>query len=135
MLPSRDRLRFSTADFLALILVIQIPLVFVRVYTRGDDSAPTTILYLLGVGTALVIWLGGRAVLDETISAGVLVAFILYISRFFQPIRSLSMRYDQMLSMMAGGERIFALLDTPVEVQDAPDAGELSQIEGYVFST
>lgn len=91
-----------------------------------------TIDFLGTVATALVIWLGGRAVLDESLSAGVLVAFILYISRFFQPIRSLSMRYDAMLSTMAGGERIFALLDTPVEVQDAPDADELSTIEGHV---
>ena len=53
--------------------------------------------FLGTVATALVVWLGGRAVLEHTLSAGVLVAFILYISRFFQPIRSLSMRYDQML--------------------------------------
>ncbi len=91
-----------------------------------------TIDFLGTVATALVIWLGGRAVLDESLSAGVLVAFILYVSRFFQPIRSLSMRYDAMLSTMAGGERIFALMDTPVEVQDAPDAGELPSIEGCV---
>jgi ATP-binding cassette subfamily B protein/subfamily B ATP-binding cassette protein MsbA len=91
-----------------------------------------TIDFLGTVATALVIWLGGRAVLNDTLSAGVLVAFILYISRFFQPIRSLSMRYDQMLSMMAGGERIFALMDTPVEVQDVPDAEELPPIEGHV---
>ncbi len=91
-----------------------------------------TIDFLATVATALVIWLGGRAVLDETITAGVLVAFILYISRFFQPIRSLSMRYDSMLSTMAGGERIFALMDTPIEVQDAPDAGELATIGGHI---
>jgi ATP-binding cassette subfamily B protein/subfamily B ATP-binding cassette protein MsbA len=84
------------------------------------------------VATALVVWWGGREVLGDTLSAGVLVAFILYISRFFQPIRSLSMRYDQLLSTMAGGERIFALMDTPVEVQDAPDAGELAPIHGAV---
>ena len=91
-----------------------------------------TIDFLGMLATALVVWLGGRQVLGDTLSAGVLVAFILYISRFFQPIRSLSMRYDQMLSTMAGGERIFALLDTPVDVQDAPAAGELAPIEGHV---
>jgi ABC-type multidrug transport system fused ATPase/permease subunit len=42
------------------------------------------------------------------------------------------MRYDQLLSTMAGGERIFALMDTPVEVQDAPDAHELAHIHGEV---
>ncbi len=91
-----------------------------------------TIDFLSTVGTALVIWLGGWAVLRGGLTAGVLVAFILYISRFFQPIRSLSMRYDQMLSTIASGERIFALMDTPIEVQDAPNAGELPPIEGHV---
>jgi len=91
-----------------------------------------TIDFLGTVGTALLIWLGGWAVLRGELTAGVLVAFILYISRFFQPIRSLSMRYDQLLSTMASGERIFALMDTPIEVQDAPDAGELPLIEGHV---
>jgi len=88
--------------------------------------------FLGTAATALVVWWGGRQVLGEAISAGVLVAFILYISRFFQPIRSLSMRYDSMLSTMAGGERIFALMDTPVEVQDAPEADELAPIRGEV---
>ena len=88
--------------------------------------------FLGTTATALVVWWGGRQVLGEVISAGVLVAFILYISRFFQPIRSLSMRYDSMLSTMAGGERIFALMDTPVEVQDAPEADELAPIRGEV---
>ena len=91
-----------------------------------------TIDFLGTVATALVIWLGGRAVLGETLTAGVLVAFILYISRFFQPIRSLSQRYDQMLSTMASGERIFALMDTPIEVQDAPNARRMPPIEGHV---
>ncbi|HBX70055.1 MAG TPA: ABC transporter ATP-binding protein [Chloroflexi bacterium] len=88
--------------------------------------------FLGTAATALVVWLGGRQVLNDTISAGVLVAFILYISRFFQPIRSLSQRYDQLLSTMAAGERIFALIDTPVEVQDAPEAAELPSIWGEV---
>jgi len=91
-----------------------------------------TIDFLATMATALVVWLGGRAVLNDTLSAGVLVAFILYVSRFFQPIRSLSMRYDAMLSTMAGGERIFALMDTPIEVQDAHDAEEMKLIDGHV---
>jgi ATP-binding cassette subfamily B multidrug efflux pump len=62
----------------------------------------------------------------------VLVAFVLYIERFFEPIRDLSRRYDSFQSTMAGGERIFALLDTPAEVQDAPDAIALPPIRGEV---
>jgi ATP-binding cassette subfamily B protein/subfamily B ATP-binding cassette protein MsbA len=84
------------------------------------------------IATGLVVWLGGTAVLGQTITAGVLVAFILYIDRFFEPIRDLSRRYDTLQSTMIGWERIVALLDTPVEVQDVADAGDLPEIQGEV---
>jgi ATP-binding cassette subfamily B protein/subfamily B ATP-binding cassette protein MsbA len=92
---------------------------------------------LLGaLAVSLVIWIGGLAALgaDEmnAITPGVLVAFVLYIERFFDPIRDLSMRYDSFQSTMAGGERIFGLMDTPPEVLDAPDAAELPQIKGQI---
>ena len=84
------------------------------------------------IATGLVIWLGGAAVLGERITAGVLVAFILYIDRFFDPIRDLSRRYDALQSTMIGWERILGLLDTPVEVRDAPGAAELPVLLGEV---
>jgi len=84
------------------------------------------------IATGLVIWLGGTAVLGQTITAGVLVAFILYIDRFFDPIRDLSRRYDALQSTMIGWERIMGLLDTPVEVQDAPGAAQLPVLRGEV---
>lgn len=88
--------------------------------------------FLGSLAMALVIWLGGTAVLGEQIQPGVLVAFILYIGRFFEPIRDLSQRYDSFQSTMASGERIIALLSSPVEVQDAPDAVSLPPIQGEV---
>jgi len=84
------------------------------------------------VATALIIWLGGTAVLGQSITAGVLIAFVLYIDRFFEPIRDLSRRFDTLQSAMAGGERILELLDTGIEVQDAPDAHEMGPIAGAV---
>ena len=105
---------------------------------RAIDTARISSVFspsvdLLGaIATGLVVWLGGTAVLGQTITAGVLVAFILYIDRFFEPIRDLSRRYDALQSTMIGWERIMGLLDTPVEVQDAPHAVELSLIEGRV---
>jgi ATP-binding cassette subfamily B multidrug efflux pump len=88
---------------------------------------------LLGMlATALVIWLGGSAVLGERITPGILVAFVLYIERFFNPIRDLSRRYDTFQSTMAGGERIINLLETPKEVEDAPQAVDLPTIRGEV---
>lgn len=88
--------------------------------------------FLGSIATALVVWFGSQAVLGEQVTAGVLVAFILYIGRFFGPIRHLSQRFDQMQSTMAGSERIFNLLDTPLEVKDAEDAVEMPEIEGFV---
>jgi len=87
---------------------------------------------LRAIATALVVWLGGTAVLGEKITAGILVAFVLYIDRFFDPIRDLSRRFDSLQSTMAGGERILGLLNTEVEVQDTPDAHDLPPIQGEV---
>jgi len=104
---------------------------------RVAASYPAAIELLAGFAIALAVWVGGAAVLgrwgsSEPITPGVLVAFVLYIERFFEPIRDLSRRYDSFQSTMAGGERIFALLDTPAEVQDAPDAIALPPIRGEV---
>jgi ATP-binding cassette subfamily B protein/subfamily B ATP-binding cassette protein MsbA len=88
---------------------------------------------LLGsFATMLIVWFGGRVVLAGSLTPGVLVAFILYVERFFAPIRQLSQHYDQFQSTMASGERIFDLLDRPIEVQDAPDAAAMPPIRGDV---
>ncbi len=100
---------------------------------RVASAYPSIIDFLGTLAAALVVWLGGAAVLGEQITPGVLVAFILYIDRFFEPIRDLSRRYDSFQSTMAGGERIFGLLDAPIEVQDAPDAIEMPAIRGEVI--
>jgi ATP-binding cassette subfamily B protein/subfamily B ATP-binding cassette protein MsbA len=93
----------------------------------------TPVVDILGaVATALVVWIGGTAVLGDTITAGVLVAFVLYIDRFFEPIRDLFRRFDTLQSTMAGGERILQLLETPIEVQDEAGARELPSIRGDV---
>ena len=99
---------------------------------RVSSVFPPVVDLLGAIATALVVWIGGAAVLGESITAGILVAFVLYIDRFFDPIRDLSRRFDSLQSALIAGERIFALLDTPVEVQDAPDASELPVIKGNV---
>ncbi|HLO28251.1 MAG TPA: ABC transporter ATP-binding protein [Anaerolineales bacterium] len=96
-------------------------------------SVFTPIVDVLGaIATALVVYVGGTAVLGESITAGVLIAFVLYIDRLFDPIRDLSRRFDTLQSTMAGGERILELLNTPVEVRDAEDAREMGPIRGDV---
>jgi len=96
-------------------------------------SVFTPIVDVLGaIATALVVYIGGTAVLGENITAGVLIAFVLYIDRLFNPIRDLSRRFDTLQSTMAGGERILELLNTPVEVQDAEDAVVMKPVIGGV---
>ena len=91
------------------------------------------VIDLLGaIATALVVYVGGTAVLGESITAGVLIGFVLYIDRLFEPIRDLSRRFDTLQSTMAGGERILELLDTPIEVRDETNAGEMGPITGGV---
>jgi ATP-binding cassette, subfamily B, multidrug efflux pump len=93
----------------------------------------TPIVDVLGaIATAVVVYLGGTAVLGESITAGVLIAFVLYIDRLFDPIRDLSRRFDTLQSTMAGGERILELLNTPIEVQDAAEARDMGPIVGDV---
>ncbi len=88
---------------------------------------------LLGaIATGLVVWLGGTAVLGAHITPGLLVAFILYIDRFFDPIRDLSRRYDALQSTLIGWERIMGLLDIPVDIQDAAGAVALPGLSGRV---
>ncbi|CCM79390.1 ABC transporter ATP-binding protein [Rhizobium mesoamericanum] len=81
---------------------------------------------LTGVAMALVIVVGGARVLNQALDVGVLVAFLFYIQRFFDPIRSLTLQYSVMQRAMASGQRLTEVLDVPVEIKDAPNARELT---------
>jgi ABC-type multidrug transport system fused ATPase/permease subunit len=87
---------------------------------------------LVALATALVIVAGGYRVHAGTLTIGTLVAFTLYIQRFFDPIRDLVLQYTQFQRAMAGGERIIEVLDTKPEVTNAPDAVAIDEIEGRV---
>lgn len=72
------------------------------------------IIEMLGItAIAIVIYFGGAHVLDQTVSLGVLAAFIAYMKMFFRPIRDLAEKYNILQNAMASAERIFLLLDTP----------------------
>ena len=91
-----------------------------------------TVEFLGMLATGIVLWFGGRAVAQEELTLGVVVAFLAYVNRFFQPIRELSQLYTTLQTATAGGERVLELLDTPPEVADRPDAGEMPPIRGRV---
>lgn len=81
---------------------------------------------LTGISMATVIAVGGQMVLSGGIDVGVMVAFLFYIQRFFDPIRSLTMQYSVMQRAMASGQRIIEVLDVPVDIKDKPDAIEIN---------
>ncbi|MEM7128783.1 MAG: ABC transporter ATP-binding protein [Chloroflexota bacterium] len=91
------------------------------------------VVEFLGIAaTAIVLWFGGRAVAADELTLGVMVAFLAYVTRFFQPIQELSQLYTTMQAAMAGGERVLQLLDTAPAVQNPPDAREMPPIQGRI---
>ena len=91
-----------------------------------------TVELLAMVATCIVLWFGGKAVGGEEVTLGLLVAFLAYVTRFFQPIQELSRLYTTMQSAMAGGEQVLRLLDTPSSVTDRPDAIDMPPIHGDI---
>jgi ATP-binding cassette subfamily B protein len=84
------------------------------------------------LAAALIIWFGGGWTLQGTLSLGSLVAFLLYSQRFFRPISDMSEKFNVMQSAMASSERIFTLLDTPVEISSQARATERSSHQGRI---
>ncbi len=88
---------------------------------------------LIGIGLGFgVILIGGVMALRGEVDWGILVAFALWIQRFFEPVRQLTMQYSQLQRAMAAGVRIFELLDLEPEVKDAPDAKVMPPIQGEI---
>ena len=87
---------------------------------------------LTGISMGVVVVLGGTMVLDNSLEWGVMVAFAMWIQRFFEPIRNLTMQYSQLQRAMAAGLRIFEVIDLRPEVLDSPDAIEMPPIRGAI---
>jgi ATP-binding cassette subfamily B protein len=69
------------------------------------------------LAAALIIWYGGGRVIQGTATLGALVAFLQYAQRFFRPISDLSEKFNVLQAAMASSERIFTLVDTPVDIR------------------
>ena len=91
-----------------------------------------TVEVLTAISFGIVIVVGGSMEQDGSLGVGTMVAFALYVQRFFEPIRTLVMQYAMMQRAMTAGMRIFELLDVEPNLVDAPDAGELPPIKGEV---
>ncbi len=84
------------------------------------------------LATAMVAAVGGYLAAEQIVSLGVVVAFFAYARQFFNAVSQMSSLYSDTQSALAGGERVFAILDTPVDVADAPGAQSLSRASGRI---
>jgi len=81
-----------------------------------------TVSILTGFAMAVIIVVGGGQVLGGTLQVGAMVAFVIFVQRFFEPVRMISMQYTALQRAMAAGYRIFEVLDVPVTIVNKPDA-------------
>ena len=88
--------------------------------------------FIASLSTVAIIWLGGRLVIENTLTIGELVAFTTYLGQLISPVRRLGVIIPAVAMASAAGERIFTILDAKSEVSDAPDAPLLPPIEGQV---
>ena len=101
--------------------------------SRFSGGLQPMVEFLIGIGMGFgIVLVGGILVKDGSLNWGVLVAFAVWIQRFFEPVRHLTMQYGVFQRSMASGVRIFELLDLKPEVNDAPDAIEMPPVRGEI---
>ena len=87
---------------------------------------------LTGTAMAIVIVFGGKEVMSSELELGVMVAFIFYVQRFFDPIRSLTLHYSFMQRAMVSGQRILEVLDVPISIKDKENSKNMTECDGSI---
>ncbi|MDA1127882.1 MAG: ABC transporter ATP-binding protein [Chloroflexi bacterium] len=101
--------------------------------SRYSGALQPFVEVLMGIGMGFgVVLVGGVMLKGGNLEWPVLLMFALYIQRFFEPVRHLTMQYSQLQRAMAAGVRIFEILDLKPEIVDKPDATEMPQIQGEI---
>lgn len=88
--------------------------------------------FLAAIGVTVIIWYGGREVVNGSLTSGSLIAFLIYVVNLSNPVKRLSRVYGNIQRALAAADRVFAVLDTKPEILDAPDAKPLPRIQGEV---
>lgn len=88
--------------------------------------------FLAALGVMVIIWYGGIEVINGNLTAGALMAFLIYAVNLANPIKRLSRVFGNIQKAMAAAERVFEVLDTKPEITDKPNARPLAKIEGKV---
>lgn len=88
--------------------------------------------FLAAIGVTAIIWYGGLEVINGDLTAGSLIAFLIYAVNLSNPVKRLSRGYGNIQRALAAAQRVFSVLDTEPEIQDAPGALKLPHINGLV---
>jgi ATP-binding cassette subfamily B protein len=91
-----------------------------------------TVTFFTSVGQAIVLWFGGVDVIEHTVTIGTLFIFMSYITRFFMPIQELSNIWTSIQSAFAAAERVFNIIDTPIDIKDTAESTPISAIQGEI---
>lgn len=88
--------------------------------------------FLAAIAVTVIIWYGGREVINGNLTSGSLIAFLVYAVNISNPVKRLGNVYGNIQRAVAAAERVFEVLDTLPEIEDAPDAIELPTVKGDV---
>ncbi len=100
--------------------------------TRLASGLQGIVELVSGAAIMLLVIFGGGQAIKGQLTIGQLVGFVLYVQRFFEPIRSLSLQYTNLQRATAGGVRIFEVLDTKAAIVDDPEAEEMPPVNGDI---
>ncbi len=98
---------------------------------RGSIYHPF-IEFVNNFGTVIVVVAGGILAVKNIVVAADIVAFILYLSKLYQPVRNMGRLNEDLQNSLAAAERIFELLDTQSEINDSPDAYDIKDVKGNI---
>lgn len=101
-------------------------------YAQLSATLTPTIEFVAAVGVTIILWYGGNSVIDGTITAGSLVAFLTYAVNISNPIKRLSRVIGNIQRAMAAAQRVFDVLDLPETIKNLPEAKALPTVKGQV---
>lgn len=101
-------------------------------YAQLSSMLTPTIEFVAAVGVSIILWYGGNSVINGSITAGSLVAFLTYAVNISNPIKRLSRVIGNIQKALAAAQRVFDVLDLPEVIKNAPDAKALPKVKGDV---
>jgi len=99
---------------------------------RASAVFHPSVEFLSSIGTILVVFFGGYLAVKNQLSVEDIVAFILYLSLFYAPVSGLANLLESLQQSLAGAERVALVLDTPSQIENAPDAVDIGKLDGAI---